>query len=271
LLTTLLLGNTAVNSTLALFLGTIASGVMAGIMATALIVVFGEIIPQAVISRYALWFGSKTIWFTRLVIFLFYPIAFPIAKILDHFLGQELPTTYSKSELMDIISEHESSEHSDIDQDEERILHGALQFSHRSVREVMTPADKVISFDENQKLNDVFFNQVNESGFSRLPIYSGKASNVVGILYVKDLIVEDDDISIKQTEEALERDYLTVRGNHKLDVVLTKMLKSKNHIAVVRDNQKEFIGVISLEDIIEEIIQQEIIDEDDTLEELSTS
>ena len=189
LLATLLLGNVAVNTTLSIFLGTIASGVVAGFIATGLIVVFGEIIPQAVISRYALWFGAKTIWFTKIAIVLAWPVAYPIAKALDYFLGSELPVVYSRSELMDIISEHEDSEHSTIDEDEERIMHGALQFSHLSVREVMTPSERVVSFDENQRLNDEFFEEVYEHGYSRLPVYSGDKENIVGVMYVKDLIV----------------------------------------------------------------------------------
>lgn len=263
LLTTLLLGNVAVNTTLSIFLGSIASGVVAGITATALIVIFGEIIPQAVISRYALWFGARTIWFTKIVIVLAYPVAWPIAKMLDLFLGSELPTTYSHKELMDIISEHEDSEHSPIDADEERILHGALQFSHMRVREVMTPESEVVMFDENQKLTDTFFEEVNDHGFSRLPIYSGNRQNIVGLLYVKDLLVEDDDIAIKQTEEALDSNFLTVKGSEKLDSVLAKILKARQHLAVVRNRNQQFIGVITLEDIIEEIIQYEIEDEDD--------
>lgn len=263
LLTTLLLGNVAVNTTLSIFLGSIASGIVAGIIATALIVVFGEIIPQAVISRKALYFGARTIWFTRSVIILLFPVAWPIAKVLDYFLGSEVPTMYSKSELMDIISEHEDSEFSDVDEDEERILHGALQFSHRRVREVMTEASDVISFDENTRLTDEFFGVVQEYGFSRLPVYSGEKSNIVGILYVKDLIIEDDDITIKQTEEAFEDDYIVVRPDEMLDKVLAKILKQRRHIAVVRNRKDQFLGVISLEDIIEEIIQVEIEDEDD--------
>ncbi len=263
LLTTLLLGNVIVNTTLSIFLGSIASGLVAGLIATALIVVFGEIVPQAVISRHALWFGSRTIWFTRIAIILAFPVAYPIAKTLDYFLGSEIPTTYSKKELMDIISEHENSEHSTIDEDEERIVHGALQFSHLTVREVMTPAERVVSFDENQRLNAEFYEQVYEHGFSRLPIYSGDPLNIVGVLYVKDLIVEDENISIKETEDAFDRKHLTVRAGDMLDVVLGRMLKSKHHLAIVRNQNKRFIGVISLEDIIEEIIQQEIADEDD--------
>jgi metal transporter CNNM len=263
LLTTLLLGNVAVNTTLSIFLGNIASGLVGGIMATALIVIFGEIVPQAVISRYALWFGARTLWFTRIAIFIMYPIAWPISKLLDYFLGSELPTTYTHKELMDIISEHEDSEHSEIDADEERIMHGALQFSHRKVREVMTPADLVVMYDENQRLTDAFFEEVNEHGYSRLPVYSGNQNNVVGMLYVKDLIVEDDNIPIRETEEAFDTNFLTVRGAELLDSVLGKMLKSRQHLAIVRNKNDRFLGVISLEDIIEEIIQQEIIDEDD--------
>ena len=266
LLTTLLLGNVAVNTTLSIYLGSIASGLVAGVMATALIVVFGEIIPQAVISRYALWFGARTIWFTRFVIVLLFPIAYPIAKILDYFLGSELPTTYSHKELMDIISEHEHSEHSALDADEERIMHGALRFSHLHVQEVMTPAEKVVSFDENKRLTADFFEVVNDSGFSRLPVYSGDPNNIIGILFVKDLIVEDDHITIKETEEAFEREFVTVRPSELLDSVLAKMLKSRHHMAIVRNRSQRFVGVITMEDIIEEIIQQEIVDEDDERE-----
>jgi metal transporter CNNM len=263
LLTTLLLGNVAVNTTLSIFLTNITSGIMAGLLATTLIVLFGEIIPQAVISRYALWFGARTIWFTKLALFIAYPIAWPIAKLLDRALGSELPTTYSHKELMDIISEHEDSEHSPIDGDEERIMHGALQFSHREVQEVMTPVDRVVSYDENVMLNDQMLVEINDHGYSRLPVYRGEESNVVGIMYVKDLIIEKDDVKIKHTESAFDNNYLIVQSTALLDVVLGRMLKSKQHLAIVKNHTKEFVGVISLEDIIEEIIQQEIEDEDD--------
>ncbi len=263
LLVTLILGNVVVNTSLSIFLGSNASGLVAGILATGLIVVFGEIIPQAIITRHALYYGARTIWFTKLALFIFYPIAYPLSRLLDLFLGSELPTIYSKSELMEIISEHEDSEHSQIDADEERILHGALQFSHVSVRQVMTMAENVVSFDENQRLSDEFFELVAAHGFSRLPVYSGDKSNIVGVLYAKDLLGEDDDITIKETEDAFEKKYLAVRPDELLDKVLAKMLKRRQHIAIVRTKNEQFLGIISLEDIIEEIIQQEIEDEGD--------
>jgi CBS domain containing-hemolysin-like protein len=182
--------------------------------------------------------------------------------VLDYFLGHEIPTVYSKSELMDIVAEHEASHLSDIDAEEHQIIQGALQFSHMLVKDVMTQKENVVSYSEEQKLTEDFFEEVNESGFSRIPIYRKEPEKIVGILYAKDLLVEEDMIAIKDTEEAFENDFMTVRSDALLDAVLVKMLKQKRHIAIVREKGK-FVGLISLEDIMEEIIQQEIEDEDD--------
>lgn len=263
LLTTLLLGNVAVNTALSIFLGSVASGLVAGIIATAAIFIFGEIIPQAVISRHALYFGAKTAPFVRIIMYLLYPITFPIAYLLDRALGEELPTVYSKNELMQIVSEHEDSEHSGIDEDEERIIHGALQFSHIKTHEVMTPLDQIVMFEVGQKLTDDFYETVTEAGYSRYPVYSGKRENIVGILFAKDLLTEEDDIAIKSTEEAFEDHFMTVGRHELLDTVLTKMLTARKHMAVVYNRNNHAVGVITMEDIIEEIIQAEIEDEDD--------
>jgi CBS domain containing-hemolysin-like protein len=127
----------------------------------------------------------------------------------------------------------------------------------------MTPIEKVAMFDENQKLNHQFFEEVSEEGYSRFPIYSGNKTNIVGLLFAKDLLTEDEDISIRQTEEAFDKDVMRVKGSAYLDTVLARMLKKKQHLAIVEKSSGEAIGVLSLEDIIEEIIQSEIEDEED--------
>lgn len=263
LLTTLLLGNVAVNAALSVYLSSLASGVVAAASATILIFLFGEIIPQAVLSRHAMRFGSLAAPLVRVIMFVTSPVTFPIAWSLDKLLGHEIPSVYSKHEIMEIVSEHEDSEHSPIDEDEERIIHGALQFSHTTVREVMTPAGKVVSFDQNRLLNDDLFSEINNEGYSRFPVYSGNQENIVGILFAKDLLVEEENIAITNTNDAFEKDFLIARPQEMLDTVLARMLKKKKHMCVVINRNKNFLGVITLEDIIEEIIQQEITDEDD--------
>lgn len=263
LLTTLLLGNVTVNTILSVYLGSMISGVFASLLATSLIFLFGEIGPQALFSRHALAFGSRLAPVAKLLVVLFYPIAFPVSWTLDKLLGHATPAMYSRHEIMELISEHEDSEHSPIDADEERIVHGALQFSHRQVREVMTPIENVAMFDENQKLTNQFFEEVSNQGYSRFPVYSGNKTNVVGVLFAKDLLTEDEDISIRQTEDAFETDIMRVKASAYLDTVLARMLKKKQHLAIVEKSSGEAIGVLSLEDIIEEIIQSEIEDEED--------
>ncbi|NBD73940.1 DUF21 domain-containing protein [Patescibacteria group bacterium] len=263
LLTTLLLGNVAVNSVLAIFLGELAGGLAASLIATALIFLFGEILPQAVISRNALRVGSVCAPFVQALMWVSSPVTYPIARTLDRLLGEELPTLYSRHELMEIIAEHEDSEHSTIDADEERILHGALNFSHLTVREVMTPWERVVAFDENRRLTHELFEEIGEQGYSRYPIYSGTRENVVGILFAKNLLTEDPEISIKDTEDAFDQRLLRVKPTMKLDVILAKMLKERLHLALVESRLGAALGVITLEDIIEEIIQIEIEDEED--------
>jgi metal transporter CNNM len=262
LLTTLLLGNVAVNSVLAVFLGTVANGVVASIIATTIIFLFGEIIPQSVLSRHAMYFGAKAAPLVRMLMWLSTPLTWPIAATLDRLLGQELPSMYSHSELMELVAEHEASEHSPIDADERRIVHGALMFSHTAVREVMTPAEQVVMYDAGQRLDSALRANMDEHGYSRYPLYQGSREHLVGLLYTKDLITEIDATTLRESD-AFEHDVLVVRPNDKLDTVLTKMLKRRRHLAFVQNKNAQFMGVISLEDIIEEIIQEEIEDEDD--------
>lgn len=263
LLSTLLLGNVAVNAILSVYLGSIVSGVVASIFATALIFLFGEIIPQAVISRFALPFGSVTAPLVRVLITMFYPVTYPIAFALDRLLGEEIPTVYSKHELMTIVSEHEDSAHSPIDADEERIVHGALQFSHRRADEVMTSLENTVMFSADHIIDEDLYETISEEGYSRYPVFDGNRHHVIGILFAKDLLMETEGVAIRDANGALERDFLTTSPGTLLDGLLARMLKSRKHIAVVVSKDSKCLGVITLEDIIEEIIQFEIEDEDD--------
>jgi metal transporter CNNM len=263
LLTTLLLGNVAVNTALSVYLGSLVSGLVAGTIATILIFMFGEIIPQAAFSRHAEWVGYRFAPIMRVLIVAMSPITFPIAYVLDRLLGEEMPTKYSKREIMEIVSELEDIGDGQIDADEERIVHGALQFSHTKVREVMTTKDQVIIFDEHQRFNDEFIDELAKHSYSRYPVSSGNTDNIVGILYTKDLLLEDDDIKLKEAKDAYDPKFLAVKPDDNLDKVLALMLKSYQHMAIVRTRNESFLGVITLEDIIEEIIQREIEDEDD--------
>ncbi|MBU0613229.1 DUF21 domain-containing protein [Patescibacteria group bacterium] len=266
LLCTLLLGNVAVNSTLAIFLGNIASGVVAGLAATGLIVIFGEIIPQATFSRYALKVGSKTAWIVRIFIFILFPVCWPIAWMLDKSLGDEMPSIYSKKELIQIVKEHGGAKESDVDADEERIIEGALSYSEKNVEQIMTPRTVVFALDISTSLDDKLLNKIKKEGFTRIPVYKNSIDNVVGILYAKDLI--NIKLGTKISNTYSKEKVLKVSRQQKLDQVLNMFIKSKVHIAIVKNKYHGLEGVVALEDIIEEILVREIVDETDKMPDL---
>lgn len=268
LLCTLLLGNVAVNSAMAIFLGNIATGLVAGIISTGLIVIFGEIIPQAIFSRHALAMGAHTVWLVRVFIFLLYPIAFPIAWMLDKVLGEELGTIWSKKEIGEFIKFHEESEESGIDEDEERILLGALSFSDKTANMIATPQTVVFALEKNTPIDQQLLQTIKSKGFSRIPVYTdNNFDNLEGVLLVKDLI------GLDLTEEKKVGDFtrpeiLFIKENMRLDNLLNHFLTVKNHLAALFDEFGVFVGVVSLEDVIEEILKKEIMDEVDTSNDL---
>ncbi len=261
LLCTLLLGNVAVNSTLAIFLGNITSGVIGMLVATGLIVIFGEIAPQATCARYGLIIGAKTVWVVKIFIFILYPICKPLAWGLDKLLGEEVPTIYSKKELIKIIEQHEDLAESAVDEDEERIVKGALTFSDKRVSQIMTSKKKVFGLQKDMMLNDELIKLIKKKGHTRIPIYGNSSGNVVGVLYVKDLLGLKGEVKLDKL--CHQQKMIKVSQDMKLDELLDKFVKFRSHMAVVENRQKEFVGVTTLEDVIEEVLKIEIEDESD--------
>jgi metal transporter CNNM len=266
LLCTLLIGNVAVNSTLSIFLGSIASGFVAGIVATVLIVIFGEIIPQAAFSRYALITGAKLAWLVRIFIVIFFLICWPLAWALDKILGDEMPTVYSKHELIKIIEDHEDLKESEVDRDEERIIKGALSFSNKIAQDIMTPRTEIFSLSIDQKLDQATIKKIFKSGHSRIPVYEEKFDNIIGLLYVKDLILSGN--RKQNLSKIVHEKVIFIENTKPLDSLFNAFKKTKNHLFVVMDEHDVVSGLVTIEDVLEEIIGDEIVDEYDQHEDL---
>ncbi len=261
LLTTLLLGNVAINSAVSIILGDVVGGVLAGFIATAVIFIACEIIPQAIMSRHALAFGARFAGFVRVLMWLFYPICWPLAWILNKTLGQEINHHLTKKELISMIEEYEAHlPESAIDVDEQRIARGSLLYSHRTVADVMTPTTVTIMVELSQTLDEQTLASLKQSGFSRLPVYEGDINTIVGILYWRDLVGVPLGESVKKYYDPHVH---FVDPDDKLDAVLNQFIQRRMHLFAVRDEFGVFLGVISLEDVLEEIIGTEIVGEDD--------
>lgn len=258
LLVTLLLSNVAVNAILAIFLGSITAGLLAVVISTALITLFGEIIPQAAFSRHALRLSARVVWLVRIFMIVLYPICRPISAMLDWALGEELPTFYSRQELVNILEEHSESIESEIQSHEEKIARGALTFGEKTIREVMTPQDVVMSLPLNQKITKAFIKKIKDSGFARFPVMQGES--VVGTLYTRDLLGLARG---KKMKDIIHTPPIFIQQNQSLHIALKLFLSTKHHLFIVQNQQKAMVGVVSIEDVIEEILGDEIVDEFD--------
>jgi metal transporter CNNM len=261
LLSTLLLGNVAVNTALSIFLGDIASGFIGGIIATALIVILGEIIPQALFSRYALRVGGALVFVVKFFMIVLAPVSYPIAWILDKALGKEIPTVWSREEIKEIVRFHQLSKSSDIDKDEERIVLGALSFSERRVKDIYTPKDEIFALEKDVILDQKVLKKIRESGYTRIPVFEKDLNVIYGILFVKDVIGKKKKRPIH--EYARTGNVLFVYEHKKLDSLLNQFIQQKIHLAIVLNNEKKVVGIVSLEDVVEEILEREILDEVD--------
>jgi len=226
------------------------TGVVAGLISTVLIFLFGEIIPQAVISRHAMAFGAKTAWIVQVLIIILYPICAPIAWVLDKLLGHEVASVYSKRELVK----------SDIDRDEERILKGALTFSNKKVGEVMTPSTVMSTVNNSDLLDENFLKSLREAGHSRFPVYD-KKQKVVGLLFLRDLVGRD--LDGKKVKDIARKDVKFVQMDAMLDDILNLFFRTRLHLFIVVDEFGGIEGLITVEDILEEIVGLEIVDEFD--------
>jgi metal transporter CNNM len=266
LLVALLLGNVTVISTLSIFLESLTTGLIAVILSTLLITIFGEILPQAFFSRFALTLGALSIPLVKVVLWVFYPIAKPLAWMLNKVLGTELPELYSRGELIKILEEHKESPASDIAEDEERIARGALTFGDKTVGQVMTPRSQLKMVQVSDRLTKPFIKGLKDSGFSRFPVEDGGIDKVTAILYLRN--VTDPSALGKLVKEVAESNPHFINESSKLDHVLNAFLKSKHHLFIVVNEFSEVVGAISIEDVLEEILDREIVGEFDKYEDL---
>jgi len=263
LLSTLLLGNVMVNAALSIFLGSMTTGIAALVIATGLIVLFGEILPQALFARYALKLGARMVWFVYIFFFILYPVTKPLSLGLDKLFGGELPKAVSKKEFRIMFEEQATLDKSDLDKDEMKILKGGLGFSDKTVKDVMTPRVNIFFIEQDSPLTKQTLNRLHSQGHSRVPVYDKVQDKVVGILYSKDLITVDphDKILVKKV---MRKKVQFIKETAKLDDVMNLFKQKKIHLFVVLDDFKGIAGIITLEDVLEEIVG-EIVDEYDRI------
>jgi metal transporter CNNM len=267
LLSTLIFGNVAVNATLSIFLGSLTTGIIAGLIATGLIVLFGEVLPQSIYSRYALEWSAHTAFLVYPFLILFYPVTKPLSMVINYFLGGESPQAFTRKEFQVFLEQQKSFE--ELDSHEYKLLERGLRFSEKTVKDVMTPRANAFLLEQNTALTKKVLHHIHQQGHSRIPVYKERRSVIIGLLYTKDLATIDPDDKIL-VKDKMKQNITYVKEHDELGDVLNLFKQKRMHLFMVRNVQKHITGIITFEDVIEEIIG-EIVDEYDLITDMRKS
>lgn len=218
---------------------------------TFLILFFGEILPKVYANRNALSF-SKTIAFPIYTIdryFLFF-LTIPMSKI-TRFMESRLAQKNNEFSIDKLSQALELTNEEETTKEEHKILQGIVNFGNTDTKQVMCPRIDVFALSEDMEMETIV-PLILEKGFSRVPVHTDNMDNVVGILYTKDLLPHLEQPDFKW--QKLLKPPFYVPENKKLDDLLKEFQQKKIHLAVVVDEYGGTSGVITLEDVIEEIV-----------------
>lgn len=229
---------------------------------TFLIVLFGEVIPKVYATNYRIELARVMALPLQISERIFYIVWKPLVVTgasIERRFRKNSSSNVSVEELEHALELTDSEERSD---EEKKILEGIVSFGLKDVKQIMTPRTDVTAFDLDTPWSELF-EEVMESGFSRIPIFKESVDEIVGILYIKDLLqhFEDEDVSWN----SLLRSPFYVPENKKIDDLLREFQEKKIHLAVVVDEYGGTSGIVTLEDVIEEIVGDitDEFDEDD--------
>lgn len=261
LLATILVANNFINIAIVLLFASLSNVLFSGIqdhirfvievvVVTFLILLFGEILPKVYASRNNEKFSGFMAKPLAVLVKMFAVLSVPM-QMGTAFLENKLAKTKSNlnvsqlSQALELTSEEETTD------EEQKMLKGIVSFGNTDTKQVMRPRIDIFALDVTMSFSEII-KQITTAGHSRIPIYEDSLDNILGILYVKDLLPYIDRATVNWQE--LIREPFFVPENKKLDDLLKEFQDKKVHLAIVVDEYGGTSGILSLEDIIEEII-----------------
>lgn len=264
MLSAVLIGNNVVNIAAASMMtvvmiglfGNYAVGIATGVM-TVLILIFGEITPKSIATHHNVKFSqvvAPVIWYMSILLW-------PILAALDWFLNSFLrmlglepaPTTITEEEIKSMV--HSAERAGSIKEIEKRLITNVFEFDETTVGEIITPRTDVTMIRASATVEEAL-RLIARERHSRIPVYEGQKDNVIGILYLRDLLGHRKNTPVQK----LMKEPYVVPESKPISDLMRKFQKRREHLALVVDEHGIVTGIVTLEDILEEIVG-EIVDE----------
>lgn len=271
-LTTILICNNIVNlscSSIATVLclhlfGDMGSAIATG-ATTLLVLTFGEVIPKCLAKEHCDSFTLKTAGLLRVLMFILKPFVFVFLKLKSLALkiagGSEDSPSVTENELKYIVESIE--EEGVLEESESEMVRSALDFDEKTAEEILTPRVDVTFIninDSQEKIKDIII----ENRYSRIPVYEETVDHIVGILHTRDYLESLADGKAPDLHDIMQSPYFVFR-TQQLSKILNAFKRTKIHLAIVTDEYGGTLGIVTMEDLLEEIVG-EIWDEDEEIE-----
>lgn len=270
LLATILIANNFINIAIVMISAFITDGlfnfsdqpgwigfVIQVVAVTFMLIMFGEILPKIYANRFALRFS----YFMAAPLKILNRVFWPLSKLLilsTSIVNKRLSKKNQNLSINDLTDAIELT--ADADSEEEKILKRIVKFGSIEVKEIMRSRIDVVAIEVNQKINEIL-PVIIENGYSRMPVFEETFDNIKGILYIKDLLPHLDKNENFEWQKLVRQAYF-VPETKKIDDLLSEFQENKIHMAIVVDEYGGTQGIVTLEDVLEEVVG-EIIDEDD--------
>ena len=272
LLSTILIGNNIVNIAAAsigtiLFtqmLGAERGATMSTIVLTIIVLIFGEVTPKSLAKEMPEKVATAVSPFLVVLMALMTPLTWLFTqwkKLLGHFVHSDEADTITEGELMTMVSEAEND--GELTDRESELIRSAIEFDDVEVEEILTPRVDVVAVEDDIPLEELA-QTFAESGYSRLPVYHGTIDNIIGVVHEKDFYIARLKKATKIDDLVVPTLYTT--GSTQISQLLRTLREQHHHLAVVVDEYGGTEGIITLEDILEELVG-EIWDEHDEVTE----
>lgn len=270
LLTTVLIGNNIVNIALAsiatvFFVENISENhgaTLATLIITLTVLIFGEISPKTLAKEHAEKFAMTTAPLIQAIMVLFTPLNFlfiSYQKLLWKLFKSGTHSGITEDELLTIVDEAQRG--GEFDEQESELIRSAIEFNNVEAIDIYTPRVDIVGIEEGSS-NTQIAKMFAATGFSRLPVYNGTIDNITGVIHLKDFY---NHVYNRSTPvEEIIKEPLFITGSMKVDDLLEKLQKEKQHMAVIVDEYGGTQGIVTMEDILEELVG-EIWDEHDDI------
>lgn len=219
-------------------------------------------------TRLTSWGGRATVQATPVVVWLLVHSKIVLGwpqKWARHHVIRGHTGLFEREDLVQLMDTQKAQADNRINTDDLAMAQAVLQFGDKLIRDVLTPRRVVKAVAAEENIGPVMMDDLHKSGFSRFPVYSGAHDNIVGVLYLRDLVQSK---ASGKAESHMHKQVCYVHESQPLNEALHAMLKTHQQLFVVVNSFEEYVGILTLEDVLEEVIGEQIMDEFDQYEDL---